>query len=131
MTTTTPTTMSRTTANKLQRVNPYAYRVPIFAVPQKILCNNLLKKLSGDSIALFLLLASKLHRKKTKECQISDFEVSVTLDIPLENVTLPRAELRDCNLIEYMRTSQGALYKFNDDELPAPATPPATKNTLS
>lgn len=118
---TTPTTTT-TPTTPTPRPIPYAHRMPVFAVPQKVLCNNLLRKLSGDSIALYLMLAWKLYRRKTKECAVTDFEVSLSLGVLVEMVPTIRTELSDFGLIEYKRTSQGALYKFTDDEHPATQT---------
>jgi len=109
-------------AKKIQRLIPYAHNVPTFAVPQKVLCNNRLRKLSGDGLALYLMLAWKLHRRREpKECAVTDFEVSLGLGIPVDMVAITRTELRDFSLIEYTRTSQGAKYRFPVDEVSAPA----------
>jgi hypothetical protein len=81
-----------------------------FAVARKIVKGGLLRILTGEALAMYLLIASKL--RVTQECAISDFAMTMELDMPQELVRATRNELRARGLIACQRTKQGGFYRL-------------------
>jgi hypothetical protein len=91
-------------------------QTPVFVMPLKIVSNGLLRTLSGDALSMFLLIASKLHQRKTPEIFVSDFEMLMSINVSPDMVRATRIELAANHLIEYQLCRMGSRYWFAVDE---------------
>lgn len=96
------------------------HKIPFFLIPRKIVSDDLLRVLTGEALAMYLLISFKLYRRRTTpDCFVSDVEMQMTIDADKTLVRAARNELRARGLIEFQLCSQGARYRFNEESLRA------------